>query len=123
MSKYVLKTLTVNNKVPMMESTSTAILVPSCHAGISLTPSLIITSTGAVIGKMVRTTQIGLFGNNISKDMNQRGVSKGSVRIPIRPIVKSMALEISVTTTGITMVGPMAWIIVLPTVISVMMVV
>ena len=63
----------VNNKIPMMESPSTAILAASCQAGIALTPSLIITSTGAVIGKMVRTTQIGLSGSNVSKDMNQRG--------------------------------------------------
>ena len=66
-----------------MESTSTAILAASCQAGISVTPSLIITSTGAVRGKIVKTTQIGLFGNNISKDVNQRGISKGSVKIPI----------------------------------------
>jgi len=66
-----------------MESPSTAILAASCQAGMSLTPSLIITATGAVIGKIVRTTQIGLSGNNISKDMNQIGISKGSVKIPI----------------------------------------
>jgi len=66
-----------------MDNTSTVILAASSQAGITLTPSLIITSTGAVIGKIVRPTQIGLFGNNISKDMNQRGVSAGSVRIPI----------------------------------------
>ena len=66
-----------------MESPSTAILAASSQAGTLLTPSLIITSTGAVRGKIVRTTQIGLFGNNISKDMNQRGINKGSVKIPI----------------------------------------
>jgi len=66
-----------------MESASTVILAASCQAGISLTPSLTSTSTGAVIGKIVRTTQIGLSGNNIIRDMNQIGISKGSVRIPI----------------------------------------
>lgn len=66
-----------------MESPSTAILTASCQAGTSVAPSLIIVVTGAVIGKMVRNTQIGLFGNNISKEMNQRGEIKGSVKIVI----------------------------------------
>jgi len=66
-----------------MDNTSTAILATSCQAGITLTPSLIITSTGAERGKMARTTQIGLSGKNISKDVNQRGISAGSVKIPI----------------------------------------
>ena len=67
----------------MMESTSTTILAASSQAGILLTPSLIITSTGAVIGKMVRNIQIGLLGNHIIKDMNQRGETKGTVKIAI----------------------------------------
>ena len=66
-----------------MESTSTAILATSCQAGITLTPSLIITSTGADRGKMAKKTQIGLSGKNIIKDMNQSGISKGIVKIPI----------------------------------------
>ena len=66
-----------------MDNTSTAMLVASCQAGISLTPSLIMTSAGAETGIMVRTAQIGLSGNAISKDPNQRGISKGIVKIPI----------------------------------------
>jgi len=66
-----------------MDSTSTAILATSCQAGITLTPSRIITSTGADRGKMAKKTQIGLSGKNIIKDVNQRGISKGSVKTPI----------------------------------------
>ena len=68
-----------SDKIPMMESPSTTILAASCQAGISLTPSLSITSTGAVIGKIVSTAQIGLLGNIINKDDNQRGEIAKSV--------------------------------------------
>ena len=73
----------VNTKIPMMESTSTARLTTSCQAGISLTPSLIIASTGAERGKMVKKTQAGLSGKNMSKDVNQSGISAGIVKTPI----------------------------------------
>jgi hypothetical protein len=73
----------VNNKIPMMDSTNTAILATSCQAGIPLTPSRIITTTGAERGKMVKKTQTGLSGKSIIRDMNQRGISKGIVKIPI----------------------------------------
>ena len=66
-----------------MESTSTAMLAASCQAGTTLIPSLIITSTGDERGKIVRKTQTGLPGKNIIKDVNQRGISKGSVKTPI----------------------------------------
>ena len=57
----------------MMESTSTAILTASSQAAISLTPSLSIAAIGAVTGKIVSATQMGLLGNINSKDENQRG--------------------------------------------------
>ena len=57
----------------MTESPSTTMLAASSQAAISLTPSLSIACTGAVIGKMVRIFQIGLFGKINSKDENQRG--------------------------------------------------
>ena len=82
-SKWVLKIFTVNSRAPMMESTRTAMLAASCQAGMSLTPSLRITNTGAVIGIMVSTTQIGLSGNIMSNDMNQRGEMRGIVKIAI----------------------------------------
>ncbi len=66
-----------------MDNTSTTILAASSQAGTLLTPSLNITNAGAVKGKILRITQIGLFGSNISKDMTQRGASKGSIKIPI----------------------------------------
>ena len=73
----------VSNKSPMMESPSTAMLATISPTGTSLTPSLIIASTGAVKGKIVRTTQVGLSGKAMSRDMDQRGISKGSVKKPI----------------------------------------
>ena len=76
-SKWALKIFMVNSNIPMMESTSIAMLEASCQAGMSLTPSLSITSTGAVIGIMVSTAQIGLSGNIMSNDMNQRGEMRG----------------------------------------------
>ena len=62
-----------------MESTSTARLTASCQVGISLTPSLSMAAIGAVTGKMVSTTQMGLLGNINSKDENQMGTKTSIV--------------------------------------------
>jgi hypothetical protein len=57
----------------MIESTSTAILTTSSQVAISVTPNLSIVATGAVTGKIVSATQMGLLGNINNKDENQRG--------------------------------------------------
>ena len=58
-------------------------LTINCQAGTPVTPSLIITHTGDVRGKMVRAIQMGLSGNNIIVEMNQSGATAGRVKIVI----------------------------------------
>ena len=64
-----------------MHDANTAMLVDSCHTGTPVKPSLSITSTGAEKGKMLRTTQIGLFGYNKITDRSQKGAIAQSVNI------------------------------------------
>jgi hypothetical protein len=80
-----------------MDNTSTAMLAVICHAATPVKPSLNITNTGAVKGKMLKTTQIGLFGNMISKDMNQNGATAQSVNIDANPC-PSRILELMAAT-------------------------
>ena len=56
-------------------------LADICQMGISVRPTLIITTTGAVIGKMVSPIQIGLLGNMINSDENQSGETARSVNM------------------------------------------
>ena len=51
----------------------------SSQVAMSLTPSLSMAAIGAVTGKMVSTTQMGLLGNMNSRDENQRGTKARSV--------------------------------------------
>jgi hypothetical protein len=51
-----------------MDKTSTAMLTANCHAGTPVMPSRNITNTGAEKGKILKTTQIGLFGNSMIRD-------------------------------------------------------
>lgn len=62
-----------------MESPNTPILVMICHKGISDTPNLNMVWMGAVTGNIVNTTHMGLFGNAINNDKNQRGTKLVSV--------------------------------------------
>ena len=71
----VLKILVEKNSPTMTESPNTPILVTICHAGTSDTPNLSITWTGAVIGNIDSTTQIGLFGKLIITPANQSGTN------------------------------------------------
>lgn len=66
-----------------MESASIAMLATSCQVGMPLTPNRIITSTGALIGMRVNTTQIKLLGNIMCSDMNQSGEIMGIVKTVI----------------------------------------
>ena len=75
MSKYILKTLIEKNKTTMTESASAAILAASSQAGISVTPSLSIMATGDVMGKIVSTFQIVLFGKRNKVDENHKGTN------------------------------------------------
>ena len=68
-----------------MHSTKTAMLAASCHAGTPVMPSRNITNTGAEKGKMLKTTQMGLFGNNRIRLKNQNGAIAKMVKIPANP--------------------------------------
>ena len=67
------------NITKVMENTSTVKLAASSQAAMPVTPSLSITAMGAVTGKIVSTTQMGLLGNINSKDENQSGTKARSV--------------------------------------------
>jgi hypothetical protein len=73
MSKYVLSILADSNNPPMIVNTNTVMLATSSQAATLVTPNLKITCTGAVNGKILKTTQTGLSGMAQSKAVNQSG--------------------------------------------------
>jgi hypothetical protein len=60
-------------------------LVIICQMGIPVMPNLNITSTGAEKGKILKTTQMGLFGTNKSRLKNQSGTMANMVYIALNP--------------------------------------
>jgi hypothetical protein len=68
-----------------MDKTNTAMLMANCHTETPVKPSRNITNTGAVNRKILKTIQIGLFGKNRSKEINQNGAIAKSVYIDANP--------------------------------------
>ena len=58
-----------------MEAINTAMLTASCHVGTPVMPSRRIIVTGALNGKMLKTSQMGLFGKNIKSEMHREGTT------------------------------------------------
>ena len=85
MSVKVLRSLADNISPPIIVNISTAMLAIICQAGTPDMPNLNITNTGAEKGKILKTTQTGLFGNNINRLMNHSGASANIVNMPAIP--------------------------------------
>jgi hypothetical protein len=81
MSRKVLTILTVKSSPPATDSNRTTMLRTICQAATSVEPSRIISVTGAVRGKIVRTTKAGLLGNIIIKEETQSGETAARVNI------------------------------------------
>ena len=101
---YALRSLAANNSPPKTDNASTARLAAICHAGTPIKPRRIITKTGALNGKMLKTVQTGLFGNRRSKDKAQNGAITKSPYIPASPCasctVEVMAAMLDDTTAN-----------------------
>jgi len=73
---------------------SKMILTAICQTGTPVTPRRNIVNTGAVKGKIVRTTQAGLVGNSISTEKNQNGAKLKMEYIADKPLA-SCKLEVT----------------------------